>query len=313
MGKREQGRWCSSCGVRLSWDDDICPHCGLPQERKRTAVPVSQVPEIVATDDTAEFLASVVPEPETAVVFDEVDDALDVDWDALVEGAIRVESDSMGDSADSMAVEDERTPRHSVVLSLIVVLAVMGGLVALVTHPWDSRTSPIGASEGADSTAVGFPGTADGSSGQGDAGKTSEPSEGDEETYAQLTKVYGKLMRYQERADGNESLLYQVAKTGTLAELTQGRRVCEALSIDVRKLLADLDKVDVSTGTYQEDLEHLVKLGGWLQKRVEALMSAWKAAEADDGWDQVRAGLQNQDTYKLLFERRCSSWEPKQR
>ena len=55
---------------------------------------------------------------------------------------------------------------------------------------------------------------------------------------------------------------------------------CEELSYDVSNLISDIQSVDVTSGTYAEDVEHLVTLGNWLRNRVDALNSAWNSAEA---------------------------------
>ena len=297
-GKREPWRWCSSCGVRLGWADEICPHCGLPQERVRTTISLSSVPEVGTADDTDEFLAGFE---------DEVTGESEAE---LFESAIPAERDP----ASKVEAQDEMPERRSVVLSLFLSLVVMGGLVMLITHPWSPGTKLIGATEEADTTMVGFPGTVEELSGQDNVGVPGEPLEGDDATFAQLTEAYAKLMRYQERADGNAAQLDQARSTGSLSELTSGRRACEALAVDVRNILAKLAEIDVSSGTYTDDLAHLEKLGEWLQKRVDALTSAWEEAEGTSGATaRDDAGAQDQDTYKVLFDRRSGEWEPKKK
>ena len=41
-----QGRWCPSCGSAVGWEDEVCPHCGLPLEGEWGApLPQKEVPD----------------------------------------------------------------------------------------------------------------------------------------------------------------------------------------------------------------------------------------------------------------------------
>ena len=143
---------------------------------------------------------------------------------------------------------------------------------------------------------------------------------GDEATYQQLSEDYKELADLAERIDKAEDGFEEAAFGGDQEAFDNASSECEELSYDVSNLISDIQSVDVTSGTYAEDVEHLVTLGNWLRNRVDALNSAWNSAEASSdpaaNRDEIMAplvGSQNasgENTYKGLFNQNYEAWEP---
>lgn len=238
---------------------------------------------------------------------------------ARIESAIPAEHDP-----DSKVAEQERMPRpRAVLLASFFAILFVCGLALVFTHPWNPDANNIKATEEADTSMAGFPGTVESLSGQdSDENDKIEIVSGDDATYAQLMEAYGKLGSYAERADESEALFREVAFGDNLDERTRGKREADALAIDISNLIELLGQVDVTSGTYVGDVDHLTTLGSWLRNRVDALTAAWKAdvETSDPAADQQRLlalleadhDASGQSTYKTLFDESYASWEPVQ-
>lgn len=303
-----QGRWCPSCGAGVGWTDEVCPSCGMPLERT-WGQPIDQQAQKAPDGPDDEQSA------EEAMV-SETDDTRAL---ARIESAIPAEHDP-----DSKVAVQERMPHPGPLLlaSFFSILFVCG-LALAITHPWNPDANNIKATEEADTSMAGFPGTVESLSGQdSDENDKIDVVSGDDATYAQLVEAYGKLGRYAERADENEELFYQVAFGDDLDERVRGKREADMLAIDVSNLIELLGQVDITSGTYAGDVENLTTLGSWLRNRVDALTSAWKAdvESADVAADQQRLlslleadhDASGQSTYKTLFDESYAQWEPVQ-
>lgn len=303
-----QGRWCPSCGVRLDWSDDVCPHCGLPLERlwgEPADAPAAPNAGGERQADDAEQGAA-----------DEEQDTTQI---PRIESAIPPE-----DNPESKVAAQERMPaRRAILLASVAALVVMGGLVLAIARPWDPQIQSIGATEEADTSMAGFPGTVEELSGQDNNNSVVEVLSGDDATFAQLSEAYEKLARYATRADESEALFLEVGFGEDLDARTKGKRESEALAIDVSNLIETLAQVDVTSGTYASDLENLTTLANWLRNRVDTQVSAWKAdvESKDPAADEknLRALLMadwdedGQSTYKQLFDENYSKWEPQKK
>lgn len=312
---RLQGQWCPSCGSAVGWDDEVCPHCGFPVERAWGAPTpvVAPVPE-VAEPPVEEGVVPLVTAEEL--------EAQTQDTRTLprIESAIPAEHDP--DS--KVEAQDVMPSRRSLVVAAIASAALICGLAIVITHPWNPDRYSIRATEEADTSMAGFPGTVESLSGQDSNGAPDiEVLSGDDATFAQLDEAYGKLKSYAQRADQSEELFGEVAFGSNLDERTRGKREAEALAIDISNLIAKLDEVDVTSGTYAGDLDHMRTLGSWLRNRVDRLVDAWTAdLAADDPASQeqeLRAiltaddGQDGANAYKTLFEDNVEGWEPQRR
>lgn len=305
-----EGRWCPSCGTLMGWDDEVCPSCGLPVERAWGA-PRPEQP----VDQAAEGQPSAPPEPTPAeAIASETDDTRSI---PRIESAIPAERDPR-----SKVVVNEGMPsRRSLTLAAVASVALVCGIALAITHPWNPDAFSIKATQEADTSMAGFPGTVETLSGQDSTGSPAvEALTGDDATYAQLSEAYEKLGSYARRADESEELFGEVAFGGDLDERTRGKREAETLAIDVSNLIAALGETDVTSGTYVTELEHLTTLGNWLRNRVDSLVAAWRAdleSENPAAEEQrIRSilatdvGEDGRNAYKVLFDDNYGSWAP---
>ena len=302
-----QGRWCPACGVAVDWGERVCPNCGLPLEQEWG----SSSPDVQTPID--EMASAGVPAPEPVV-----DDAADTHAIPRIESAIPPEDDPT-----SRVAVQEAIPRTSrFLVAAVASAALVCGLALAITHPWNPDVYSIKATEEADTSMAGFPGTVETLTGQDSDGRSEvEVPTGDDATLAQLTEAYGKLGRYAARADANEELFGEVAFENDLTERTRGKREADALAIDVSNLIQSLEKVDVSSGTYVDELEHMNTLGNWLRNRMDTLTAAWKAVVESDNPAADRARLEQllladhgddgKSAYQTLFDENYEQWEPK--
>ena len=303
-----QGRWCPSCGVSVGWDDEVCPNCGLPME-KAWGQPLAQ--------DAAELSAAAEPATLEEQIAEEEQDTREI---PRIESALPAENDP----TSKVAIHESMPRIRGMLLAGVASIALIGGVALALSHPWDPDAYSTGATEEADTSMAGFPGTIETLTGQDSHdGAPVEVLSGDDETYAELLEAYGKLARYKERADENEALFLEVAFTGDLDARTSGKRELEALAIDVSNLIERLGQVDVTSGTYAEERENMLTLANWLRNWVDTLGEAWAAdvASTDPAADEasLRAVLASendesgQSAYKTLFEENYVAWEPKQK
>ncbi|MBP3892972.1 MAG: zinc ribbon domain-containing protein [Atopobiaceae bacterium] len=299
-----QGRWCPSCGSGVSWDDEVCPSCGMPLEAEWGSYSKSKSPEVDAETPT---------EDDGDVESDEASETRSI---PRIESAIPPEDDS-----ESRSKLHERLPRTRVfVVAALAAALVVSGLVAFVTRPWDEDKGSGRATVEADTSMAGFPGTVDSLSGQDSSGSQDAGLSGDELTLFQLNDCYDKLGKYAERANGSEAQFDELAFAPDVEVRMQGKREVDLLAVDVSNLVSEVSQIDVSSGQYVEEREHMLSLANWLRNRVDTLAAAWKASyeSSDPAADAERIrsiltsfdGENGQNAYKVLFETNYPEWQP---
>ena len=238
---------------------------------------------------------------------------------ARIESAVPPEHDP-----ESKVAEQEVMPRvRAVMLAAVASLALVGGLALYITHPWAPADNSIKATKEADTSMAGFPGTVEALTGQDSAGNAPAQSlTGDEATYALLVEAHEKLGRYAARADENLADFDKLAFGDDAEARAQAKRDLDALAIDVSNLVADIGRIDVSSGTYEQDREHLATLASWLRNRIDTMAAAWQAVyeAADPAAEEQRlralmAADDNPDGtngYKALFDESYEAWRPQQ-
>lgn len=301
-----QGRWCPSCGGGLSWEDEVCPHCNMPLESlwekqpETVEAPVSPGP--VESNDSGDAASG---QDETHEI-------------PRIESAIPAEDDP----TSKVKILDEMPRTGRLLLAAVFSAALVGGLAIAITHPWDPDQYSIKATTEADTSMAGFPGTVESLTGQdNNSFADQETPTGDDATLALLVEAHKKLGKYADRADESQELFLQDGCSSEKDVRQKGKRAIDALAIDVSNLIAQIQEVDVTSGTYVQERDNLVTLGNWLRNRVEILQEAWKAsAESTDpaaeedrivgivigGGDSGGA-----DGYKTLFDESYKSWKPK--
>lgn len=304
-----QGRWCPSCGAGVGWEDEVCPHCGLPLTSEWGA-PIAQ------NEAPVEERQAEVAEDSLEAMEDESAQTKAI---PRIESAIPPE-----DSSESRVAAHEAMPGVGrIVFAGILAIAMVCGLVVYITQPWAPPADSIRATEEADTTMAGFPGTVESLSGQDNAGTTVVALSGDDATYAELMELYEKLGRYEARADASEALFAQVGFGPDKDARINAKRECEALAIDVSNVMANLGQIDVSSGTYVAERDNLTTLGSWLRNRVDALKAAWVASsESNDpaADEQALRALLLVDhdengfsVYRGLFEQNYGAWQPQKK
>ena len=304
---RLQGRWCPACGCGVSWDDEVCPNCGLPLESEWGTHSEGKGQDYEA-DDRSQKDGD-----------DAVDEASETRSIPRIESAIPPEDDS-----ESRSNLHERLPRTRVfVVAAIAAALVVYGLVTFVTRPWAEDDGSGRATVEADTSMAGFPGTVDSLSGQDSGGAQDTGLTGDDLTLFQLNDCYEKLGKYAARADESEAQFNELAFSPDVEVRTRGKRDVDLLAVDVRNVVALASQIDVSSGRYVEEREHIMSLGSWLRSRVDTLAAAWKASyESPDPVsdaeriNSIRSsfdGEDGQNAYKVLFDTNYPQWRPKEK
>ncbi len=121
--------WCASCGSLVPEGAPDCPVCGLPVEG--------------AFDDEADAKASAS------------EDVTDADGPTL-ESAL---PPSPEENSDEVSTNNAPAHLRLVVVAVIAALLLVGGTALLITRPWDPNAYMTHATEDADTSMEGFPGT----------------------------------------------------------------------------------------------------------------------------------------------------------
>lgn len=286
-----EASWCPGCGALVAPGETTCPKCGTlvaperPARRERDL----DLPDIADDEDDA---------GRTGVM-------------TRIESAIPPADDETG-----RAAARDRIPRPRVfALAALLAVVVVGGATLLITHPWDPTATRTRASEPADTTYSGFPGTVESLSGQ-DAGSADGSSDDDAPAtpLEAISDAHERLGELAERVDESEDALRALV-TGTVdSDAAEGLSGARSVSIDVSNLISSASTLSDGDGAYAEDLEHLVTLANWLRNRCDALTAAWaEAADADDATsvaDSVTSTLAGASDYRALFERNYDDWAP---
>ena len=300
-----QGRWCPSCGVSVDWEDEVCPNCGLPMERAwGQPIPQSQQAALLTVEEMTPDEQVEIEEQDTKVI-------------PRIESALPAENDP----TSKVAIHEAMPRIRGMLLAGVASIALIGGAALALSHPWNPDAYSTRATEEADTSMAGFPGTVESLSGQdSNDGAPVEVLSGDDATYAELVEAYNKLAKYEERANESETLFLEVAFGDDLDEQARGKRELDALAIDVSNLIEGLEQIDVTSGTYVDQRDNLLTLANWMRNRVDTLGAAWKAdvesADAAADQESLMALLtkdnddSGQSTYKTLFDEHYEEWKP---
>lgn len=318
-----QGIWCPSCGSLVPDGEGVCPHCGMPVVRPKHARASDAAQLKIASgeegdDDTDEMPADGTDAPQLdGDAEDERFENEDTNFVPRIESALPAEPVSGNDRLQRAAALRVRT----LVVALAAALLFVGGGVLFLTHPWDPQASDSRAKSEADTSMAGFPGIVTELKGQ-DSGSVdaAEVESGDAATYKRLSDVYDQLKDLEERADADEQSYRTLAATPGSDERTNARNEAYQLSLDVSNLIASLSDIDVTSGTYAEDLENMKTLASWLRNRTDALDSAWekamRVANPPSHAQEIDAYLPDSsasDSYKERFDAHYDGWKPQEK
>lgn len=283
--------WCPGCGALLPPGTTTCPKCGtqVAPERPRRRARKLDLPEIGDDEDGT---------GRTGVM-------------TRIESAIPPTDDEGG-----RAAARDRIPRPRVfALAALLAVVVVGGATLLITHPWDPTATRTRASEPADTTYSGFPGTVDTLTGQDADGTDAAADKSDDATpLEQVSAAHEQLGSLAEKVNESEDSLRALVSGVVEMDAAEGLADAQQTSIDVSNLISSASTLPDDGGALAEDLEHLVTLANWLRNRCDALTEAWgEAAAASDATsvaDSVTATLDAASDYRALFERNFDAWAP---
>lgn len=300
---RIQGSWCPICGASLAPGSQVCPRCGMPtpqaSSQPRSGSFVSATGEGTASgppqdDGLSEGHTNVIPRIESAIP-------------------------SEPDPQDGGPVHDHVPNPRALFVAVAAAVALVGGSVLYITHPWDPAALDRRAKVEADTSMAGFPGQVKELQGQdvGPAGE-GEVKSGDETTLEALQAAWEDLAALARRVDENERLFWEKGLSADPSAREDGRQAAHQISLDVSNLIDAVSSVDVTSGTYEEDAQNLSVLGNWLRNRMDALQEAWdRSLEFDDpaGHKDVITGSIGSDgsiadSFKALFDASYERWKP---
>ncbi len=255
-----EDRWCPTCGTLVPPGASACPHCGMPMERLGIEPRIPKIEDDDIADQPTRFLPKLM-------------------------SAIPSEEDRS---------EEERV-RPRATLALVVAalgaVALIGGFLLYLWHPWDPDFFDTRAQTPADTSMEGFPGTVDRLQGQDSDGATvSESLTSDEATHRALTEA---LEGYDAIADELD-LEFQTLESDFDAPYETREADAQAArstSIELSNLISGVQQEDMSSGTYLSAQSELVRMGNYLRNRADALTRAWDSSLSSDdpSADKLRA------------------------
>lgn len=248
---RLQGSYCPSCGAMIPEGAESCPKCGML---------VSPAPQ---RGKKKERRAS--PEQETGQL-------------PRIEPALPAEQD-----LKDPYLHEQPIRMRSVVLAAIACILVVGGAVLLITHPWDPQAFSIKPTEPADTSQAGSVAAVETLSGQDTRSSTDDVKSGDETTYEALKADYQALGEYSEALDDSVDQLESTGISGDSSEREARRTEAAELAVKISNTIANIEAVDVTSGTYADARSELLKIGNYLRNRSDIVSSAWtQAASSSD-------------------------------
>lgn len=293
---RPLNRWCSVCGALVSDDMEACPTCGSPLEP--TGAPVAG-------------------EPDREAVPDEPEDEPDPDATARLEAPSAQMDDAIpAPGAGPTSRVRSQTGMRALVLALVAAVAVMGGTILYITHPWNPGSSKHDKETiEVDTTSAGSPGVVSAIGAQdGEAGTPRLGTPGSRSTFEWESDAYVMIEDVAAQLADNQALLESVGAGEVTSGLDEGADACDSLARQLAALSSDLASA-TPEDAYADDVERLEQLVGWL--------SSW-AASLDDGWDGVTAAEPAERAAvvdaalaesgvtdgRALFEQNVEAWAP---
>ena len=245
----DESIWCASCGSPISPGSEACPVCGMPIVDSFDIVVSSEV-----TDDapigpeSPELVSAIPPEPVS------------------------------GSDPD----EDEQGPSRSriTLVSVVAAVVLMGGLVLFVAKPWSPNPPITHATQDADTSMAGFPGTVQYLRGQdllvNDDGKEYAPR-----AEKLVTAFRSQLGTISEAAGVLEQELRQFMDGEKVddARTRQARAVrlrSDLVSLADRVMLLSLNDKEVA-----KERARLAVLTRYLSNELEVLDECWTAATSE--------------------------------
>lgn len=139
---RQVGTWCGGCGSLVPEGLDACPSCGLPVNGGKASAAGTARSAVTATGGEEQAPVDELVPTETPQSIPRIESALPVD-----------PADALNDQG-----MDALPHAPQILAFVLVAAAVLGLVVALITHPWNPDAYSVKATTETDTSKVGFPG-----------------------------------------------------------------------------------------------------------------------------------------------------------
>ncbi len=306
---RLEQRWCANCGALVPLGADRCSTCGTP-------VPVNLHLQSNISTANKEILKKAEEERKAR------------EEKSLEEGEThampRIESavPANPEAYDPLNKHDNFPRARVALVAALASLLVVGGTVLYITHPWNAEAFATKAKVPADTSMAGFPGKKNALSQDKASGSDAEKTvlSADELTYQKLMAVYKQYKSYEEELEKSETLLKEKGTMGSADERKAGHDSQEEFAIRLDNTIKSLDEIDITTGTYAQDVSNFKTLGSWLRNWSDDLRKCWKkSAELDNAEgrdDEVFAAINEhtdssgKNTFRSHFDSNYSAWKP---
>lgn len=314
--KRLPDDYCPACGALIAPGEEICHACGLPlqpaQEVLQPEPEPEPEPEIAAGEQQEEALAAALRGPENRRDLDlpelevelEPEDPISAAETAAIpklESAIPAE----GEFRDEAVLRRRNPSTGSILLIAALSLAIVGGFLLYIGHPWDPGMGVEHNTVERDTSMAGFPGELEALSGQdSSAAKPAEVVSGDQASHDELVSIHSSLVEAAANLDACAEDFERAYSAGD----ADARARADALAIEISNLIAKAEMVDTSSGTYAESVDELVKLGNWLRNRSDALSRAWAMSDSGTGVSDALSAMRSGDEYGRLFDEAQGPW-----
>lgn len=279
----------------------------LPPKQSSTSSPLNNIPSLEESD-ISEGLKD--QDDESAVAEAEQTNAIP-----------RIASALPANSKNGYAFEKLPSLR-TVVTAALASLLLVGVAVLYFTHPWapDGYTKQNTTEK--DISKAGFPGVKEKLAGQDSdtAAATTQVESGDEQTYKKLVEHYKKLGSLAKKTDENVESFSSIAFSSDSDAIKKAADEATSLSYQTSNLIAELQALHTTTGTYVTQINQVTTLGNYLRNRLDIVNKAWKAVVASNNPSADKSDIMSilrssqngssQEAYKSLFEQNYANWNP---
>ena len=255
----DESIWCASCGSPISPGSDACPVCGMPiVDSFDVSTSTENAKEAIVRVEPPELVSAIPPEPVSGS-----------DPEEVAQGSAR---------------------SRIMIVSVVVAVVLMGGLTLFVAKPWAPNPPVTHATEDADTSMAGFPGTVQYLRGQdllvNDDGKE----------YAPRAEKLVKAFRSQLGSISEEA----GALERELQEFIDGKRTDGALTSRARavRLHSDLvslaDRVmllSLSDKEVAKERARLAVLTRYLVNEIEMVDECWTIAATESDARKAAANI----------------------
>ena len=263
----ESAAWCKSCGSSIPSGSKTCPVCGLPVEG-------------AFDDDWGEG------ESEQSVA------------DGLVEGPVLQSAIPPRPEPGQEEEEHDDAPTRMrlVVATTLAALALVGGTTLFITRPWNPDAYKTHATEDADTSMEGFPGTITHLSAQ-DQIEDAERTEYLRNAEESIDAFLPYMTEVGDKCAALEGPTEAYTETGTMEERIDYLSEVSEMRDKYEEELQKISDYDMRGSDHATLYERLKVCAGYLKGRLEAFCYVWEtidgAKNPTEALTQTRAAIKN--------------------